>query len=135
MENGSPTSKILPMSTVTVYPESVEISENASIPTTFKFPAPVYLTDTQEYCFAILSDSNEYTIWISEMGQVDITGDRTISAQPYAGVLSPVIEQSQHNHMLVFYSNLKMLPHGHQINCRISSLMYTELTSIPLAVS
>jgi hypothetical protein len=87
MENGSPTSKILPMSTVTVYPESVEISENASIPTTFKFPAPVYLTDTQEYCFAILSDSNEYTIWISEMGQVDITGDRTISAQPYAGVL------------------------------------------------
>lgn len=87
MSNGHPTSRTLPLSTVTVYPENVEISENASIPTKFVFPAPVYVNDTDEYCLVIFSDSNEYTIWISEMGQVDITGDRTISAQPYAGVL------------------------------------------------
>jgi len=87
MENGSPTPKILPLSTVTVYPEDVEISENASIPTRFVFPSPVYVNDTDEYCLVIFSDSNEYTVWISEMGRVDITGDRTISAQPYAGVL------------------------------------------------
>lgn len=87
MENGIPTPKILPLSTVTVYPEDVEISENASIPTRFTFPAPVYVNDTDEYCLVIFSDSNEYTVWISEMGRVDITGDRTISAQPYAGVL------------------------------------------------
>jgi len=87
MENGSPTPKILPLSTVTVYPEDVEISENASIPTRFTFPAPVYVNDTDEYCLVIFSDSNEYTVWISEMGKVDITGDRTISSQPYAGVL------------------------------------------------
>lgn len=87
MENGSPTPKILPLSTVTVYPEDVETSENASIPTRFTFPAPVYVNDTDEYCLVIFSDSNEYTVWISEMGRVDITGDRTISAQPYAGVL------------------------------------------------
>ena len=87
MENGIPTNRILPLSTVTVYPENVEISENASIPTSFVFPAPVYLSDTEEYCFVLFSDSNKYTVWISEMGEVDITGDRTISAQPYAGVL------------------------------------------------
>lgn len=87
MENGSPTPRILPLSTVTVYPEDVEISENASIPTRFTFPAPVYVNDTDEYCLVIFSDSNEYTVWISEMGKVDITGDRTISSQPYAGVL------------------------------------------------
>jgi Domain of unknown function (DUF4815) len=87
MENGNPTPKILPLSTVTVYPEDVEISENASIPTRFTFPAPVYVNDTDEYCLVIFSDSNEYTVWISEMGKVDITGDRTISSQPYAGVL------------------------------------------------
>jgi hypothetical protein len=87
MENGIPTNRILPLSTVTVYPENVEISENASIPTSFVFPAPVYVSDTEEYCFVLFSDSNKYTVWISEMGQIDITGDRTISAQPYAGVL------------------------------------------------
>jgi hypothetical protein len=87
MSNGHPTPRTLPLSTVTVYPEDVEISENASIPTKFVFPAPVYVNDTDEYCLVIFSDSNEYTIWISEMGQVDVTGDRTISAQPYAGVL------------------------------------------------
>ena len=87
MQNGIPTNKILPFSTTTVYPEDVEISENASIATVFRFKAPVYLSDTQEYCFVLFSDSNEYTVWISEMGKVDITGDRTISSQPYAGVL------------------------------------------------
>lgn len=87
MQSGIPTNRILPLSTVTVYPEDVEISENASIPTTFTFPAPCYLSDTEEYCFVIFSDSNKYTVWISEMGEVDITGDRTISSQPYAGVL------------------------------------------------
>jgi len=87
MQNGTPTNRILPLSTVTVYPENVEISENASIPTVFRFPAPVYLSDTEEYCFVLFSDSNKYTVWISEMGEIDITGDRTISAQPYAGVL------------------------------------------------
>ena len=35
----------------------------------------------------LLSDSNEYTVWISRMGDIDVTGTRTISEQPYAGVL------------------------------------------------
>jgi hypothetical protein len=87
MQNGIPTNKILPFSTTTVYPDDVEISENASIPTRFTFPAPVYISETIEYCFVVFTDSNSYTCWISEMGQIDITGDRTISAQPYAGVL------------------------------------------------
>ena len=87
MQNGTPTNRILPLSTVSVYPEDVEISENASIPTVFRFPAPVYISDTEEYCFVIFTDSNKYTCWISEMGEIDVTGDRTISAQPYAGVL------------------------------------------------
>lgn len=87
VQNGVPTNKILPFSTTTVYPENVETSENASVATTFRFKAPVYLSDTQEYCFVLFSDSNEYNVWISEMGKLDISGDRTISSQPYAGVL------------------------------------------------
>ncbi len=87
MENGYPTASILPFSDVTLNPIQVETSENAAIPTKFTFRAPVYLKKSTEYCFVLLSDSNEYKVWISRMGDVDITGTRTISEQPYAGVL------------------------------------------------
>ena len=87
MENGYPTKTILPFSDVTINPDQVEISETAAIPTRFTFRAPVYIKPSVEYCFVLLSDSNEYKVWISRMGDVDVTGTRTISEQPYAGVL------------------------------------------------
>ncbi len=87
MENGYPTKDILPFSDVTLEPSQVEVSENASIATRFNFPAPVYIPMSEEHCFVLFSDSNEYKVWISRMGDIDITGTRTISEQPYAGVL------------------------------------------------
>ena len=87
MENGYPTKDILPFSDCTLIPSQVEISENASIATRFEFPAPVYIPESEEHCFVLFSDSNEYKVWISRMGDIDITGTRTISEQPYAGVL------------------------------------------------
>ncbi|AIX14688.1 virion structural protein [Synechococcus phage ACG-2014d] len=87
MENGYPSKTILPFSDVTLNPEAVELSDNAAIPTTFTFQAPVYIKQSVEYCFVLLSDSNEYQVWISRMGDLEISGDRTISEQPYAGVL------------------------------------------------
>ena len=87
MENGYPSKTILPFSDVTLNPEQVELSDNAAIPTTFTFQAPVYIKQSVEYCFVLLSDSNEYQVWISRMGDLEIGGDRTISEQPYAGVL------------------------------------------------
>ena len=87
MENGYPTKDILPFSDVTLEPSQVEVSENASIATRFTFPAPVYIPQSEEHCFVLFSDSNEYKVWISRMGDIDVTGTRTISEQPYAGVL------------------------------------------------
>ena len=87
MENGYPTKTILPFSDVTLTPDNVELSETAAVPTKFTFQAPVYIKASVEYCFVLLSDSNEYKVWISRMGDVEISGDRTISEQPYAGVL------------------------------------------------
>jgi len=87
MENGYPSKSILPFSDVTITPDDIEISTTASIPTRFKFKTPVYIKSSVEYCFVLLSDSNEYQVWISRMGDVDVTGTRTISEQPYAGVL------------------------------------------------
>ena len=87
MENGYPTTSILPFSDVTLEPSEVQLSETGAIATKFTFQAPVYIPQSQEHCFVLLSDSNTYTVWISRMGEIDITGDRTISEQPYAGVL------------------------------------------------
>ena len=87
MENGYPTKDILPFSDVTIAPSTVELSDNAAIPTRFTFRSPVYVKQSIEYCFVLLSDSNEYTCWISRMGDIDVSGTRTISEQPYAGVL------------------------------------------------
>ena len=87
MENGYPTKDILPFSDVTIDPSQVELSDNAAIPTRFTFQSPVYIKQSIEYCFVLLSDSNEYKVWISRMGDVEVSGTRTISDQPYAGVL------------------------------------------------
>jgi len=87
MENGYPTTSILPFSDVTIEPTEIQTSETASIPTKFTFRAPVYIPQSIEHCFVLFSDSNEYQVWISRMGDQEIGGDRTISEQPYAGVL------------------------------------------------
>ena len=87
MENGYPTTKILPFSDVTLEPNDIQLSATAAVATKFTFRAPVYIPQSQEHCFVLLSDSNSYQVWVSRMGEVDITGDRTISEQPYAGVL------------------------------------------------
>ena len=87
MENGYPTKDILPFSDVTIDPSQVELSDNAAIPTRFTFQSPVYIKQSIEYCFVLLSDSNEYKVWFSRMGDVEVSGTRTISDQPYAGVL------------------------------------------------
>jgi hypothetical protein len=87
MENGYPTKDILPFSDVTITPDQIELSDNAAIPSRFTFRSPVYVKQSIEYCFVLLSDSNEYQVWISRMGDIDVSGTRTISEQPYAGVL------------------------------------------------
>ena len=87
MENGYPTTTILPFSDTTLTPEEVQISETGAVATRFTFRAPVFIPQSEEHCFVLFSDSNTYQVWISRMGELDITGDRTISEQPYAGVL------------------------------------------------
>ena len=93
--NGYPGSKILPFSKVTLTPDQVNTSidgvnpdgDNTSIATTFTFQAPVYLMDNTEYCIVLMSDSNNYRVWVSQLGEKSVGTDRFISEQPYAGVL------------------------------------------------
>ena len=99
--NGYPGKRILPFSKVTLNPIDVHLSDTTvamtdgsgssypkyDTPTTFTFPSPVYVQDGQEYAIVLASDSNNYKVWISQMGDIIPNSSRTISEQPYAGVL------------------------------------------------
>ena len=87
MENGMPTQKILPFGDKTLNPSSVNTSADASTSTKFTFDSPVYLESGREYCAVVMTNSNVYTAWVSEMGQKDIKTNDFIDQQPYAGSL------------------------------------------------
>ncbi len=73
MSLGIPTSDIYPFSQIVVYPEEIQVSEDASVPTRVQFEAPVYLKGNTEHALVIKSDSTNYYVWISRLGEVDIT--------------------------------------------------------------
>ena len=87
MDNGYPTTKVLPFGSKTLEPSQVSLSNDGSVPTTFEFDAPVYVKDGVEYCIVLFTDSVKYFAWISRMGEIDVRGNRLISEQPYLGVL------------------------------------------------
>jgi hypothetical protein len=85
--NGYPGKVILPFSQVTLNPSQVNISDTATVATTFTFPVPIPLRDKTEYAVVLLSDSNNYKVWIAQMGEKDVITGRPISEQPYMGVM------------------------------------------------
>ena len=87
MENGFPTQKIVPFGEKSLSPASVNVSGDATSATKFTFPSPVYLESGREYCAVVMTNSNVYTCWVSEMGQKDIATNDFIDQQPYAGSL------------------------------------------------
>lgn len=87
VENGIPAKLVLPFSNVSLEPSAVNISDNATAVTTFTFDSPVYLKHLEEYCLVIYTNSNDYKVWISQVGEKEINSTRTISEQPYMGVL------------------------------------------------
>ena len=91
---GIPTTEIIPFGEVVIDPEDVNVSEDATVPTKVTFPSPVYLPGGQTYALVLLSISNDYTAWISRMGEVDIQSvdnpeseQVIISSQPTLGSL------------------------------------------------
>jgi hypothetical protein len=86
--NGYPAKNILPFSVKSLTPADVNTNvEDGSTATTFTFDSPVYLRNGLEYALVVASDSPEYKIWISRIGEVDIGGVRSISTQPTLGSL------------------------------------------------
>jgi len=74
--------------------DEVNISDDATVPTTFRFDNMVRLEGGKEYAIVIVSDSPEYMVWHSRMGDSDVgsannpeIGKVVISKQPSLGVM------------------------------------------------
>lgn len=88
VENGIPTSRVVPFGEVTVPADQIVTSADASVATRFTFPAPVYLLSGVEYAFVVLSKSALPKIWVSKIGDFDVTNPAfRITKQPHNGVM------------------------------------------------
>ena len=90
---GTPTETVIPFSEVDLYPENITVSEDGSVSSSFVFDTPVYVNGTKEYALVLLSNSTEYKVWISRLGESDVStlgteaGQIIVSEQPTLGSL------------------------------------------------
>ena len=57
----------------------------STTPTNFKFDYPVYLANDTEYALVVETDSNEYMMWASRLGEADLSTSTVITTQPSLG--------------------------------------------------
>jgi hypothetical protein len=88
MINGAPTQTVVPFSQTIKAAADITVSTNASVATTFLFESPVYLMQGAEYCFVVMCNSDKHKIYVSELGEYDLTTPSyRITKQPYNGVM------------------------------------------------
>ena len=84
---GIPSTKILPNSQVTKQTSEISISSDASIGTNFKFRTPLYLQDGETYALIVKTDEPGCTVYISELGGIDLTNNSPVNQNPLKGTL------------------------------------------------
>lgn len=62
-------------------------NQNSTTKTTFKFDHPVYLQNDVEYCLQIETDSTDYALWTSKLGDIELVNGTKVSSQPFLGSL------------------------------------------------
>jgi hypothetical protein len=85
--NGVPSSRVVPFTTVTKSPSEINVSANGLAATNFKFLAPVYLQDNETYAIVVRTDEPGAKIFISELGEEDLITTNIITQQPLTGSL------------------------------------------------
>ena len=85
LTNGLPdVTKVVPNSTVTLSPDQVSVSADATVATSFYFPQIVFLKANYRYAFVLrsLGNSPDYEIWTGLNGKQDITTGNSVSSNP-----------------------------------------------------
>ena len=90
VENGDPTTTIVPYGRKTLLPAQVNVSSTvATNATTFTFDSPVYLRNGLEYCIVVRPSgaSAEYALWVAELGGTDVDTLEGVYKVPNQGVM------------------------------------------------
>lgn len=94
VENGIPTTTIVPGSVKFVKPDDITLAPNTDIAsirnngTTVEFDEPVYLTAGEEYAIVLLAESVEYNVYVAQTYETIIGGNEgKVSKQPSLGSL------------------------------------------------
>ena len=107
MVNGYPSQEVVPFSEKTLYPNNpvlsaineqgaldtappytanvINVSDNASVPTSFVFDTPVYLNDGTEYAIVLIANSVAYNVYTAKLGGTIVGGTSIVSSPPYLG--------------------------------------------------
>ena len=83
VELGTPTTQLAaPYAKATLEPETIQVSEDASVATHIKFPSPIYLEAGQEYALVLISPySDLFEVWIAEMGEKTVNTENLPDAE------------------------------------------------------
>lgn len=85
--NGYPEStRSIPFAEVILHPEDISISTNGTTATTFNFANPIHLSPG-EYSLVLTANTQDYQVFISEVGQTELNGTQKVNKQPYLGSL------------------------------------------------
>lgn len=79
---GYPTNEV--KAEVTLQPSEINVSSDASVATEFTFEDPVLMSPSDNYVFALITDSNAYNIYIAQNGQRRLDNNSILQGQAYA---------------------------------------------------
>jgi len=94
MRDGTPTVTVVPFGQVNIDANDVNLSEDGSVSTEFKFDTPVYLQTGYEYALVLISPTEKYLAFITRMGEEDLVLKAVYNKQPYLGSLFKSQNQS-----------------------------------------
>ncbi len=83
--NGYPSTVVIPFSDISLLPDAVTTTEDASVATNFLFDKGLVYLQPGEYSIVILSNSLEYEVFLAELGEDILGTTRKVSEQPYVG--------------------------------------------------
>lgn len=88
MVNGYPGPRLVDNAAkVVVNSADVELSDDGTVATNFKFSKLIYLNQDRDYCFVVRSNSNKYNVFTSKLGETSLETGKVVFEQPYMGSL------------------------------------------------
>ena len=97
----------------------------STIPTRFNFKHPVYLQNNTEYALVIETDSIEYKLWASQLGEIEISTSNVVTTQPALG--SVYKSQNTDNWTEDLYEDIKFVMY--RANFKIENEAELEVTN------